>query len=237
MKTKLIFTSMIMLALLFTSCYKAEEDATLQDYDLTITYYDSDFDFKTYETFMLRDSVLLISDYLTAKQKREFYTNGTSDKIRAKIGSELTALGYTELDFDPNVTPDFFLNPTLTLMQQTDYYYSPGWWWGYPGYWGYYWKNSDYYYYPGYPYYGSSYSYTYETGTLIMEILNGPSLKAYLDWAAENGPGSDNGDAPIVELNWTGHVEGIAGNSGSYNESRAAQGIEEAFNQSPYLQK
>jgi hypothetical protein len=237
MKTKFLFISMMMIALLFTSCYKAEEEATLDDYDLTLTYYDTEFDFGTYKTFMIRDSVMLISDYLTEKQMREFYTKGTSDKIRTKISTELKALGYTELPFNQDVTPDFFLNPTVTLMENTSYYYYPGWWWGYPGYWGWYWKSSDYYYYPGYPSWGYSYTYTYETGTLIMEMMNGQSLRAYLDWLEENGSGGDHETAPEVELNWTGHVEGIAGSTGSYNEQRAERGIEEAFEQSPYLKK
>lgn len=234
MKTKLLFISMMLVAILFTSCYKSEVDVTLDDYDMTFTYYDTDFDFSTYQTFVVRDSVLLISDYLTEKEKREFYTNGTSDKIRAKISSELTALGYTETADEDNA--DFLMNPTVTLMEKTDYYYYPGWWWGYGGYWGWYYKSTDYYY-PYYPSYGYSYSYTYETGALIMEILNGDSVRAYLEWLEENGPEADPSNAPQVELNWTGHIEGIAGNTASYNESRAKQGIEEAFEQSPYLKK
>jgi len=235
MKTKLLLMSLV-LALGFTSCYKAEDQATLNDYDLTLTYYDTEFNFNTYKTFMIRDSVVLVSDYLTDKQKEEFYTKGNSKKIIDKIGLELKNLGYTEIDYDPNVTPDFFLNPTLTLMKNTNYYYYPGWWWGYPGYWGWYWKSTNYYY-PYYPSWGYSYSYSYETGTLILEMINGESLRAYLDWLEENGEGSDQENAPEIGLNWTAHIEGIVGSSVEYNEERAKQGIEEAFNQSPYLKK
>lgn len=234
MKTKLLFISMMLVAILFTSCYKPEEDVTLDDYDITLTYYDTEFDFKAYQTFAIRDSVLLISDYLTEKQIEEFYSNGTSDEILAKISSELTDLGYTLADNEREA--DFLMNPTVTLMEKTDYYYYPGWWWGYGGYWGWYWKSTNYYY-PYYPSWGYSYSYTYETGSLIMEILNGPSVIAYLEWLDENGPDADPTNAPKVELNWTGHIEGIVGSSASYNENRAQRGIEEAFTQSPYLKK
>ena len=116
MKTKLLFISMMLVAILFTSCYKPEEDLAIDDYDMTLTYYDTEFDFNTYQTFVIRDSVLLISDYLTDKEKEEFYTNGTSDKIRAKISSELTTLGYTETDDEDKA--DFLMNPTVTLMEK-----------------------------------------------------------------------------------------------------------------------
>ena len=235
MRTKLIYLSILLLSMSLSSCYKQQEEATLQDYDITLTYYDTDFNFKAYNTFAIRDSVVLISDYLTPKQQKEFYTKGTSDNIIAKINSELIALGYTKTE--TNEEADFIINPTVTLMEQTDYYYSPGWWWGYPGYWGGYWKGTDYYYYPYYPYYGYSYSYTYQTGTLIIEMFNGDSYRAYIDWMEENGPDGDHSDAPAVELNWTAHVEGIAGSDAEYNKDRAKIGIEEAFNQSPYLKK
>lgn len=234
MKIKLIYLGILMLSLSLSSCYKQQEDATIQDYDITLTYYDTGFDFKPYKTFILRDSVILISDYLTQKEKKDFYTNGTSDKIRAKISSEFTALGYTQVEEDAD--PDFLVNPTVTLMEQTGYYYSPGWWWGYGGYWGWYWKGTDYYY-PYYPYYGTSYSYTYQSGSLIIEMFNGDSYMAYIDWLEENGPDADPSGAPKVELNWTAHISGVAGTSGDYNKSRTENGIEEAFNQSPYLKK
>jgi len=231
---------MAMIALLFTSCYKAEEDATLEDYDITLTYYNTDFNFQTYKTFMVRDSVMLVSDYLTDEQKEEFYTNGNSEKIRSKIINELKSLGYTKVAESEN--PDFMINPTLTLIQQTDVYYYPGWWWGYPGYWdwygGWYWKSTTYYYlYWGYyPSWGASY-YTYKTGTLIIEMADGNSVRAFRQWVEDTDGNGDPADAPQIDFNWTAHIEGIMSSDANYNENRTAYGIEEAFHQSPYLKK
>ena len=241
MTKNLLLASLVMFTVVFTSCYKQQEDATLNDYDITLTNYDTEFDFKPYETFAIRDSVLLISDYLTEAQMAKFYLpSGGSQKILTKLSTELTALGYTKVAASGDVEPDFLINPTATFMQQTDYYYSPGWWWGYPGYWGYGYyksqKSTDYYYYPWYPSWGNSYSYSYETATLIIEMLDAKSVKDYLDWVEEN-PDGDHSDAPQIELNWNAHVSGIASSSGDHNESRIEKGIEEAFNQSPYLKK
>jgi len=243
MTKRFLLASLVMLMVVLTSCYKQQEEAVLTDYDITMTNYDTDFDFKTYNTFTIRDSVLIISDYLTDAQIAKFYkAGGGNEKILAKISQEFVALGYTKVSAGDGVDPDFVVNPTATFMQQTDYYYSPGWWWGYPGYWGYYgyWKsekNTDYYYYPWYPSWGYSYSYTYETATLIIEMLNGDSVKEYLDWLEESGPNPDPSDAPKVQLNWNATISGIASTTADYNKSRTENGIEEAFNQSPYLKK
>jgi len=241
MTRNLLLAGLVILTVAFTSCYKQQEDATINDYDITMTNYDNEFDFNQYNTFAIRDSVLLISDYLTEKQIAKFYLpGGGSEKILTKLSQELSALGYTKVNTSDNVDPDFLINPTATFMQQTDYYYSPGWWWGYPGYWGYgYWKSekSTDYYYPWYPSWGYSYSYTYETATLIVEMLNAKSVKEYLDWLEENGPDVDPSDAPKVELNWNANISGIASSDADYNKSRTEGGIEEAFNQSPYLKK
>ena len=240
MKTKIFYLGIAMIAILFTSCYKVEDSATLEDYDITLTYYNTDFNFQSYQTFMVRDSVMLISDYLTDEQKDNFYTEGNSEKIRTKIVNEFKALGYTEVTTSEN--PDFMVNPTLTLMQQTSVAYYPGWWWGYPGYWGWYgdwyWKSTNYYYpYWGYyPSWGASY-YTYKTGTLIMEMADGKSVRDFQQWVEDTNGNGDAEDAPEIDFNWTGHVEGVIGDNAKYNEQRAANGISEAFTQSPYLKK
>ncbi|NOR87201.1 MAG: DUF4136 domain-containing protein [Bacteroidales bacterium] len=240
MKTKLLFVSMLLLGLSLTSCYKATEDATLEEYDITLTYYDPGFDFQTYQTFVVRDSVMLVSDYLTDEEKANFYREGTSDDIRSKIVNGLLDLGYTQVSEDNN--PDMMINPIVTLVKEVGVTYYPGWWWGYGGYWGWYggwyYKSTSYYpYYGGYyPYWGASY-YTYKTGTLIVEMADGNSVREYRDWLEENGEDGDPNTAPKIEFNWTAHIEGLMASNSNYNVSRAEQGISEAFAQSPYLKK
>lgn len=241
MKTKWTLLLVLFVSLLITSCYKAPEDITLEDYDITLTYYNSAFDFGTYSTFMVRDSVQLISDYLTDQEKEDFYTNGTADKIRTKIVNSLKSLGYQEVTDDEN--PDFMINPTLTLVNQSGVIYNPYWWWGYPGYWGWYgdwyYKSTNYYYPPywaWYPSYGASY-YSYKTGSLIMEMADGDSVRAYRDWVeAQNGEVNPN-ETPQILFNWTAQVEGLVSSTAQSNDSRLENGINEAFTQSPYLMK
>ena len=71
----------------------------------------------------------------------------------------------------------------------------------------------------------------------MIEMADGDSVRAYRTWLEETGGNGDIEDAPIIEIEWTAYIEGILSSTVSYNEERAGKGIEEAFNQSPYLKK
>jgi len=239
MRIKYLFISFFTLSLLFTSCYKEQDTTYLDEYDITLTYYDSEFDFNSYQTFMVRDSVMLYSDYLKDSEIEDFYTSGTSEDVRKKIIDKFKNLGYTEVDNLDEA--DFAINPMVSLMKQEGLVYN--WWWSYPGYWGWYggwyYKSTDYYYYP--PYWGWYPSYTYynyNTGSLVMEMVDGQSIRTYNDWLEENDPENANPeDVPEILFRWTATIEGILGNTGDYNTERAVRGFNEAFDQSPYLKK
>jgi len=80
----------------------------------------------------------------------------------------------------------------------------------------YYWYNYWCWYYPWYCGWGWGYpSYSsYTTGTLVMTLI-------------------DNEDRVEPESMWTGAVNGLL--SGAYNTTRLNKGIDQAFEQSPYL--
>lgn len=240
MSRKWLFLGSIIMSLLLSACYKQEDTTYIDEYDITLTYYDTDFSFVTYSTFMVRDSVMLYSDYLKDEEIEKFYTDGTSDDLRALVIQKFKNLGYTESnDIE---TADFIINPTITLMQQSGLVYN--WWWSYPGYWGWYggwyYKNSDYYYYP--PYWGwyptVSY-YNYKTGSMIMEMADGQSVRDYRAWLEANQPSGEanSEDVPEILFRWTAQMDGVLGSSGDYNSERAQRGFNEAFEQSPYLKK
>lgn len=239
-KTLWFFIGLIFAGLMTTSCFKEQESATIDEYDVTLTVYDKDFDFETYSTFIVRDSVLIISDYLTDEEIEKFYTNGTSDDIRAAIISKFEGLGHTEVAMEAN--PDFMISPSILMTKETGVVYYPYWWWGYGGYWGWYggyYKSTNYYYPPywgWYPSYGATY-YSYKTGTIVMEMADGESVRAYKAWLENAGENPDPDDAPAISFKWTASIDGILSSTGSYNIDRAKRGFNEAFEQSPYLKK
>lgn len=238
MRIKWFFISFFTLSLFFTSCYKEQDTTSLDEYDITLTNYDEDFNFNSYQMFFVRDSVMLYSDYMEDSEIEEFYTSGTSDNIRAKIISKFKSLGYTETDHFEEA--DFAINPMVSLMKQESLYYN--WWWSYPGYWGWYggwyYKSTDYYYPPYWGWYPSYTYYNYNTGSLVMEMVDAESVRFYNQWLEENDPNESNPeDVPEILFRWTANIDGILGSSADYNGQRAERGFNEAFEQSPYLKK
>lgn len=241
MKFKIPFLLLVITSLSLSSCYK--EGNNLDEYDITVTHYEKDFDFSTYSSFIVRDSVMLYSDYLEESEIHKFYSNGTSNSIRKTIINKFKSLGYTEATNLDDA--DFVVNPIISLMQEEGLIYN--WWWSYPGYWGYYYdwwwyykKGTDYYYYPPYwGWYPPTYTYySYKTGSLVMEMVDAKSIRDSRDYMENTDPADvDPNEIPEIYFRWTALIDGILGSSGSYNTDRAERGFNEAFEQSPYLNK
>ncbi len=233
--------SLLLAVSLLTACHK-DPPKTYDDTDMTITYYNSGFDFSDYNSFLMPDSTVLTTNYLTESQVAKVYeSGGTSEQMIELLRSRFLGLGYTEVD---NVTEaDFIAIPTLMLMQADEtIIYNPGWWWGYPSYgwgWGYY-KSTNYYgWYPVYPWYPVGVPVTVSTynGTVAYEMLDAASYLAVKEWNENNpNPGPDD-VSPVYEINWQATIEGYSTDDGSYNQERAIRGTDEAFAQSPYLIK
>jgi hypothetical protein len=224
----------VIVSLFLTACYNYNDDTYLDELDLTLTYYDTSYNFQQNTTFAMRDSVGIISDYLSDAEIEAFYRpNGGNDQIKALISTNLKALGYTEVAATENF--DLGVNMVVMAVESTDYYY--GWWYGYYGYYGWYW--GGWYPYYGYPWYPVS--VTYQQGALLTELVDGNSLRAYRLWADEKSQSeienANPEDVPDVHFVWQSLVSGIAGTEKSYNKDRAERGINEAFTQSPYLKK
>ncbi len=222
----------VIISLFSTACYEYHDDTYLDELDITITYYDTLTNFQNYNTFAIRDSVGIISDYLSDSEIANFYKNGGgNDEIKALVRSNLTALGYTEVSEDQNF--DFGVNLVVAAVENTEYYYN--WWYSYYGYYGWYW--GGWYPYYGYPWYPVT--YTYQKGVLLMEMVDGESLRDYREWADDKTQGeienADPDEVPDINFVWQSLVSGIAGEEKAYNKERAERGINEAFDQSPYL--
>jgi len=258
---KLIIAMSFLIGL--NSCYK-ESDLDYHDMDVTLTLYDKSFsertdtNFQTYKTFVIRDSVGLISDYIDEGSDtwRKFYKkDGTSDYIRQSIRKKFLEKGYVQVDSIKNA--DFAVNLVATVMQTDVYVGYPGYWYGWPGYypywgWGYY-KNADaskssnnlnYYYYYDYwygyyPWYGGGYSYSYETATVMVEMIDAESLNKYYKFIdgktkdeLENIP---KDDFPVIHYRWQSFLNGVLTYDASYGKDRLDRSIDESFKQSPYI--
>ncbi len=233
------------IALAVSSCYK-KDTAYYEDYDLTLTYYDNEFDFSSVKTYFMRDSVGFISDQIKEgdKEYKDFYKKGgPSDQILNEIVTNLKNRGYQRVDSMKNA--DFAMNPVITFSTNTGTIYYPGYWYGYPGYWGgywgyYYWKYYYGYpswgwggYYPWYGYGGASY-YQYTTHNLMIEMADGDSIRKIITWINQN-PDPDWDEAPQMRYYWQSFVDGILSGDDSYDIDRIKNGIDEAFKQSEYL--
>jgi hypothetical protein len=223
-------------------CHK-DPPKTYDDTDMTVTYYNTEFATSSYNTFVMPDSAVLKTNYLTDSQVTKFYKkDGSSDQALELLRSRFLELGYTQVD---SVTQaDFIAVPTVAMMQKDETVtYNPGWWWGYPGYgwgWGYY-KSTNYYYgwYPTYPWYPTGIPVTVSTyvGTVIYEMVDAASYLAVLEWNEANPDPPAGAVGPVMKIRWQAQIEGYTTDDGSYNQERAVRGTDEAFAQSPYLIK
>lgn len=229
--------------LLFASCYPVD-DLYTDDLDLTVTQYNTEFNFSTYNNFVIRDSVGLLQNSMSDVQIADFYKDGgTADQLKSKTLSHFKALGYSEVTSIDNA--DFGINIVFMNIKTTSGSYYPwGWWgyypgyypgWGYPGWgWGY-----PGWGYPGWGYPSYGYTYSYEEGTILIEMVDGQSVRDWIAWTdgkteeeIQEGIG-----APEIEYQWQAFFNGLISSSQTYNEQRVDRAFKEAFEQSPYLKK
>ena len=213
--------------LLLTSCYKSNV-VYYDELDATLTQYEVEFDFSTYTDFAMSDSTILVTNYLTDEEIDEFFApGGTSDVTLEEVKKRFVERDYTfTADHD---AADFVAAVTVMLVKQSGaVYYPPGWWWGYPGWgWGGWWG------YPGYPGYpGYVQTYSYKIGNLAIEMIDGDSFRSFGNYV----PG-ETIEIPELFVRWVATIDGYVTNNGDYDAQRAQRGLNEAFEQSPYLKK
>ncbi len=238
-KTKLsrLFLLFAVLSIAVTSCYKTET-TYYEDYDVVLTYYDTHFDYSANKTFWVRDSVGLISDYIKPDDANweSFYApSGASPQIRNEVRRQMKSIGYTEV-MDSLQGADIAINLVATLIQTEGVVYYPGYWGGYPGYWDGYYPGWGWGYGSYYPWYGGSSYYQYKTANLMIEIADGDSLRKLINYI-KTTPGADPTDpeAPQMKYLWQAFVNGIQTEKNTYDIERIISGIQQSYEQSPYL--
>jgi len=230
---------LIFIVAVMASCHK-DPPKTYDDTDMTVTYYNTEFNFQSYNTFIMPDSAVVTTNYLTESQVENMYKDGgASDQALEQLKSRFLSLGYTEVDSLKDA--DFIAVPTLIMWQydETVTYY-PGWWWSYYGYgWGWYKSTNYYYWYPVYPWYPTGIPVEVSTyvGTVVYEMVDAESYRDILEWNEANPEPGEDDVSPVMKIRWQAQIEGYSTDDGSYNQERANRGTEEAFAQSPYLIK
>lgn len=189
------------------SCYPGDQ-LNVEDADVVVTLFDAQTDFGTLQTYAMPDTIVqLTADSTAGSVRRDF-----DDEILAQVASEMAALGFTR-ESDP-ANADAFLLLSVAAREQVGYTGFP---WG--GYWGWYYPYPPGWGWGWYPWYGGGGTiYTYRTGTVFMQLLD---------------PARADSTEEKIPTVWVGAINGMI--EGTAIEERIADGIREAFAQSPYL--
>lgn len=201
----------VVLALyLFGGCYPKGPEY-YSDLDLTVTDRDPDYNFGSQKMYWMADTV----EYITNIEDNEI-DPGDVEKLLAEVESNLAAKGYDRLDVNNPNNAEFVITVSVIASRNTGVGWVPGppcypgWGWGcYPGY------------YP--PYWGGYYTYSYTTGSVII------------NWYDPQEPPIDNNGKQEQPIHWVATFNGLVSSSKENNAARIAAGIEQAFNQSDYI--
>lgn len=205
MKKRILTPAILFASLVLLSCYPTGP-TYVEDLDLVVTNHDVGFNFQQLGTFSMPDEVVKITGILDKGEPPEFVSDPYSDAILTAIRQNMIALGWKEVGEYTN--PDVIILPS-TMSSTTNIWYYDYWYWSW--YYPYYWSG---WYYP-YPYYGGSYT----TGSLFIQMTYPAGITA-----------ADN--IPVI---WTGVLNGLLEGSTSSVNTRINSGVNQAFQQSPYL--
>ena len=212
---KLIFSSIVLGLVALSSCYPGS-NRTLQNTELVYTVFEESFDFSAKKTYFLDDDVLAID---TA----ETIPPDTKTKIIDGIVIQMNKKGWTRVfDVDGNGIPTesaavVILASALTgTVEGVSYWPGYGGWYG--GWWG--WGYKKYYGWPGYGWGGVAIPYSYDVGTIYIDMLDRST------YDAENEK---------IDLVWMSAMNGVLSSSGFDTNTRIDRVITQAFEQSPYL--
>jgi len=207
--------SAVALILAFGACYPGDI-SSVEETDVVLNIH-GDNDFASYNTYAMPDTVV---DVCTGADDPECENAIDIDhsydaEILAQIAARMQGYGYQRVPIDQvdeNNLPDVFMLVSVSAVQRTSAtVWWPWWGWGgwWPG-WGPGWG-------PGYP---PAVSVTrWEQGTLEMTMID---------------PTDTDPDQQIFNVQWDAILTGVMSRSG-FNTARVDRGIQQAFDQSTYL--
>lgn len=187
------------------------EDVTTLD--VVYTNFNPQFDFGQGTTFAIPENVVIISDIpIQPGQQPPFIDFVAGRSILGAVRANMLARGFTQVSQFDN--PDYILLPSV--IEDNSMIFDYDWW-----FWDWWYPNLGAglgWVYPGYqPLVVTSVS----TGSLLIQFVN---MKSSL-------PSNQ------LEVDWVAIVNGALTGSQTSNTDRAVLGVNQAFIQSPYIQK
>lgn len=199
---------LLVLAILTAGCSPGSLPSSISAYDTVLTLFSDKADFTGARTFTLVDSIV----HLVDPGGSDTISRQYDGLVLTRVRDNMIAAGWTEIS-NPSGSnpPDVAIQVAATTSDNYVVEYWPPYWGWYPG-WG----------YPGYGWgWGWSNVYKYTTGTVLMAMLD------------LRNPDTGNETVPVM---WLGALNGVLSSSTSV-QARIVDGIDQAFEQSPYLRK
>lgn len=217
MVKKLLKASLYMIPVLAMTgiwgCEPTPDELKLFDEFVVSTSYDNTANFNSYKTYTLRTDTIGFISNLTSDDTIEVGSQYARPVI-TQVNNNLVDRGYQKVEKteDPDLAINIYVLKNLNVFQNVNYY--PGYY--DPGYYNYYGSYYGYGGYYGYPYVST---YAYNTGVLVVEIIDLKSVN----------PNSQ------VKVVWNAYMGDVFSSLDLKQQSLDA--IDQAFVQSPYLIK
>jgi hypothetical protein len=162
--------------------------------------------------FVTATTFTLVDSVLHIGNPGDAVSREHDDLILARLRDNMLVAGWTEIVAPgPASEPDVAVQAAATTTENWVVEYWPPYWGWYPG-WG----------YPGYGWgWGWANVYSYTTGTILAAMLDLRNVD------------TTNQTVPVI---WLGALNGVI-NAPSNAEARIVEGLDQAFEQSPYLRK
>ena len=193
------------LVLGLAACYPGGPES-LDELGIVLTLKNPDGNFSNMMTYAMEDTVVELKR--PDDESSEPIDTRFNAVILEELQGQMANAGFTR-ESDPAANkPDMWLSVGAVESEVWLYYYSWGYYGGYPG-WG--------WYYP--PYVGTT---TFQQGTVIWQLHDLRGID----------PGDPDAEPP---LNWVGSINGALSSTASTTESGISEGIQQAFTQSPYI--
>ncbi|GHB48486.1 DUF4136 domain-containing protein [Mongoliitalea lutea] len=208
------WTMAVFIGLLFVSCLPSNRPDDISDLAVVYTNFNPEFQFNQGTTYALPPNVIILtSEGVTPGERPPTLDFVANQQLLNVMRNNMNARGFTLVNIQNQ--PDFILFPTVTTEGREILfdYDSQFWTWWFPelG--------------PGirfqYPNFSPLINNSFNTGTLLMQLV-------------DNRNRTSNAPLPV---HWVGVVNMGLSQSLSDNTTRAIQGINQAFNQTPAISR